>query len=37
MDARLQQEFGLKDAVVIPSGGLVDTAFLTQGEAFDPG
>ncbi|MBB3238237.1 sugar-binding transcriptional regulator [Phyllobacterium endophyticum] len=30
LEVRLQQDFGLKDAVVVPSGGAADSALLTE-------
>ena len=33
LEVRLQQEFGLKDAIVVPSGGTTDPALLTESVA----
>lgn len=33
LEVRLQQEFGLKDAIVVPSGGTADPALLTESVA----
>ncbi|ATU94719.1 sugar-binding transcriptional regulator [Phyllobacterium zundukense] len=33
LEVRLQQEFGLKDAIVVPSGGTTDSALLMESVA----
>jgi len=33
LEVRLQQEYGLKDAIVVPSGGTTDAALLTESVA----